>query len=143
LRTCAVLPWSNIELIGFFWTTILSKGSQFSRGLPRAWTLDQIAGIAAQYSITDAVIALPMGAMTAWSNVCHPRRVVDPHSRHPRICSPCLPNASLEGFGGIPAIRPGQPGITGWSVFGSDFRSGGGHSGVGVIFASFGGNCLV
>jgi exopolysaccharide biosynthesis polyprenyl glycosylphosphotransferase len=127
--------WSNIELIGFL-DDDLHKSGQVFGGLPVLGTLDQIAGFAAQYSITDAVIALPMGAYENLVNVCSAMQKLSIHTHViPDLFALSFPNAMLEGFGGIPAIDLGQPGITGWKRFWKrafDLAVGG----VGLVFIS-------
>lgn len=106
--------WSDIELIGFLDDDVRKVG-QVIAGLPVLGRLDQIAGFAAQHEVTDALIALPLDAYDNLVDVCRAMQKLSIRVHViPDLFALSFPNANLEGFGGIPAIDLGEPGITGW-----------------------------
>jgi exopolysaccharide biosynthesis polyprenyl glycosylphosphotransferase len=108
---------NSLELVGYL-DDNPQKHGQILAGHAVLGSLDQITAAAAQYKITDAVIALPMEAHARLVQVC---QAVQKHSIRahviPDLFVLSFPNATLEGFGGIPAIDLGEPGITGWKRF--------------------------
>jgi len=78
-------------------------------------SLDQIADIVQQHEVQDAVVALPLRAHERLVDVCNrlQRLSVRVHVI-PDLFALSFPRATLDGFGGIPVIDLGQPGIYGW-----------------------------
>jgi exopolysaccharide biosynthesis polyprenyl glycosylphosphotransferase len=107
----------SLELVGYLDDDPKKQGRRLA-GHFVLGSLDQIAAVAAEHKVTDAVIALPMEAHDRLVEVC---QTVQKHSIRahviPDLFVLSFPNAMLEGFGGIPAIDLGEPGITGWKRF--------------------------
>jgi exopolysaccharide biosynthesis polyprenyl glycosylphosphotransferase len=106
--------WISIHVIGFVDDSHDKQGRNIS-GLPVLGTLDQVEEIVAVHRVTDTIIALPMRAHERIVDVCRKlqRLSVRVHVI-PDLFSLSFPNAALEGFGGIPAIDLGRPGISEW-----------------------------
>jgi exopolysaccharide biosynthesis polyprenyl glycosylphosphotransferase len=105
--------WSNIRLVGFV-DDDLDKQGQRVRGLPVLGTLDRLQEIVESEGIHDALVALPLQAYERQIEVCTllQRQWVHVHVI-PDLFALSFPSATLDGFGGIPVIDLGQPGIHG------------------------------
>jgi exopolysaccharide biosynthesis polyprenyl glycosylphosphotransferase len=116
-NTAALLKkhaYADIHLAGFV-DDDSAKHHQSFDGLPVLGTLDQLPALLAKRRIQSAVVALPLHAHERMVNVC--RNLQELGVRVyviPDLFALSFPNASLDGFGGIPVIDLGQPGIHGW-----------------------------
>ncbi len=111
LAKCA---WANIELVGYA-DDDPDKQNQLIDGLPVLGTLNHIPIIVADYNIQDAVIALPLRAHEQLIKVCRMLQILSVQVHViPDLFALSFPSATLEGFGGIPVIDLGHPGIFGW-----------------------------
>jgi exopolysaccharide biosynthesis polyprenyl glycosylphosphotransferase len=111
LKRCS---WAAIDLVGYV-DDDPQKHERVYRGLPVLGALDQLPQIVAANSIGAAIVALPLGAHQKIVQVC--RMLQDLSVRvHviPDLFALSFPGATLDGFGGIPVIYLGEPGIQGW-----------------------------
>lgn len=93
----------------------LDKLGQQIEGLPVLGTLEQIPEIVQKHQIQDAVIALPLRAHERLVKICRLLQNVSVRIHViPDLFALSFPNATLDGFGGIPVIALGRPGIDGW-----------------------------
>jgi exopolysaccharide biosynthesis polyprenyl glycosylphosphotransferase len=91
------------------------KHQQILVGLPVLGTLDQLPGLVNDNGLTDAVVALPLQAHARLVEVCSALQEAGVHVHVvPDLFTLSFPSASLDGFGGIPVLDLGQPGIHGW-----------------------------
>jgi exopolysaccharide biosynthesis polyprenyl glycosylphosphotransferase len=105
--------WANLRLVGYADDDPAKQGRVID-GLPVLGNLDELAAITRQQQVEDVVIALPLRAherMVAVSRAMQKlgRRVYV----IPDLFMLAFPNASLDGFGGIPVIDLGQPSLHG------------------------------
>jgi len=109
--------WSGLQFVGYV-DDDLEKQSRVFSGLRVLGNLDRIAEIVAAYEIKHAVIALPLHAHERLVETCRAlqRLSVNVHVV-PDLFALSFPNATLDGFGGIPVIYLGQPSIYGWRRF--------------------------
>ncbi|MCL5951122.1 MAG: sugar transferase [Chloroflexi bacterium] len=109
--------WADIDLIGFVDDDPSKSGQQID-GRPVLGTLDQVAEIVQAGGIQDAVVALPLRAHERLIKVCQELQHLSVHVHIiPDLFALSFPNATLDGFGGIPVIDLGRPGIHGWRRF--------------------------
>ena len=91
------------------------KCQQILAGLSVLGTLDQLPELVNDNGITDAVVALPLQAHAKLVEVCGVLQEASVHVHVvPDLFILSFPSASLDGFGGIPVLDLGQPGIHGW-----------------------------
>jgi exopolysaccharide biosynthesis polyprenyl glycosylphosphotransferase len=117
VRELQKYDWADIELVGYV-DDDPEKQDQRLEGLPVLGTLERIPDIVEKYDIQNAVLALPLRAhkrLVRISKVLQDLSV----SVHviPDLFALSFPNASLEGFGGIPVIDLGQLGLSGQQRF--------------------------
>jgi exopolysaccharide biosynthesis polyprenyl glycosylphosphotransferase len=111
LKRCS---WAGIDLVGYV-DDDPQKQQRVYQDLPVLGILDQLPQIVAANGIGAAVVALPLGAHERIVQVC--RMLQDLSVRvHviPDLFALSFPSATLDGFGGIPVIYLGQPGMHGW-----------------------------
>ena len=108
---------SKIELVGYVDDDSTKQGQEFE-SLPVLGTLDQVADIVKAHHIENAVIALPMAAHERLADTCFQLQELSVHVHViPDLFALSFPGATLDGFGSIPVIDLGQPGIYGWRRF--------------------------
>jgi exopolysaccharide biosynthesis polyprenyl glycosylphosphotransferase len=109
--------WVNIEIMGFLDDDPGKRGMNY-HGVPVLGSLDQVNQIIKKYSIRDVVIALPLRAYSKLIEMCNllQKQLIRVYVV-PDLFSLSFPNASLDGFGGIPVIDLGLPGIQGITFF--------------------------
>lgn len=111
LRDCA---WADIKIVGYV-DDDPDKQNENVVGLPVLGPLAQLPHVVKTHDIQDAVVALPLRAHEQLIKTC---RVLQEMSVHvhviPDLFALSFPSATLDGFGGIPVIDLGQPGIHGW-----------------------------
>ena len=105
--------WSQLRVAGYLDDDAEKQGLDVL-GAPVLGTLDNVAEIVAQYQIQDAVIALPLHAHERLVEICDilQKLTVQVHVI-PDLFALSFPNSQLDGFGGIPVISLGMPGIHG------------------------------
>jgi exopolysaccharide biosynthesis polyprenyl glycosylphosphotransferase len=105
--------WADIDLIGYLDDDPHKQGQEFE-GVPVLNTIDQAASFLSSHKVDDAVVALPLRAHQRLVEVCD---LLQKNGIHvhviPDLFSLSFPNATLDGFGGIPVIDLGRPGIHG------------------------------
>jgi exopolysaccharide biosynthesis polyprenyl glycosylphosphotransferase len=105
--------WADFLLRGFIDDDPEKQGKVFG-GIPVLGSLDQAIEIVQRYQIRDAVVTLPMRAHDRLVEICHSLQDAGVHVHVvPDLFALSFPNAALDGFGGIPVIDLGQPGING------------------------------
>jgi exopolysaccharide biosynthesis polyprenyl glycosylphosphotransferase len=105
--------WSNIRIIGYLDDDLTKKGQNYG-DLPVLGTLDNAEKIIADYGINECVVALPLRAHERLVEIC--QRLQKMGVRVfviPDLFAFSFPNATLQGFRGIPVIGLGLPGIYG------------------------------
>ncbi len=111
LRHCA---WADLRLVGYV-DDGPGKQSRELDGLPVLGTIDQVSLLVAAHKVQDAVVALPLAAHERLVGVCRTLQALGVRVHViPDLFALSFPNATLDGFGGIPVIALGQPGISGW-----------------------------
>jgi exopolysaccharide biosynthesis polyprenyl glycosylphosphotransferase len=106
--------WVDIHVVGYVADAHDKQGNMIT-GLPVLGTLGQIGEIASFNKVTDAIVALPFHAHDRIVEVCRKLQSLSIRVHViPDLFALSFPNAALEGFGGIPAIDLGLPGISGW-----------------------------
>jgi exopolysaccharide biosynthesis polyprenyl glycosylphosphotransferase len=111
LQECA---WSDVNLVGYLDDDVGKQGKTIV-GSPVLGTLDQVVEIIKAHKVQDAIVTLPLHAHERLVSVC---RLLQEASVRvhvvPDLFALSFPSATLDGFGGIPVIDLGQPGIHGW-----------------------------
>lgn len=111
LQECA---WADIDIVGYVDDDSCKQGQRFA-GLPVLGTREHLPKIVKKYDIQDAVVALPLRAHEQLVQTCRMLQEMTVHVHViPDLFALSFPGAALEGFGGIPVIDLGQPGIHGW-----------------------------
>jgi exopolysaccharide biosynthesis polyprenyl glycosylphosphotransferase len=106
--------YENIHIVGYV-DDDLEKQGELINELPVLGTLDQVMDIVREYSINVALIALPLSAHHQLINVSQTLQKAGVRVNIiPDLFSLSFPSATLDGFGGIPVIDLGQPGIQGF-----------------------------
>jgi len=106
--------WIDINVVGFVDDALDKQGKMIS-DLPVLGTLDQVGQIVATHQVTDTIVALPMHAHTRIVDVCQKLQHMSIRVHViPDLFALSFPNARLEGFGGMPAIDLGRPGVSEW-----------------------------
>jgi len=109
--------WADLEIIGYVDDDIEKQGQRFA-ALPVLGPLEQLPYIVKAHHIQDAVVALPLRAHEQLVKTCRMLQAMSVHVHViPDLFALSFPSAALEGFGGIPVIDLGQPGIHGWQRF--------------------------
>ena len=106
--------WANISLVGYVDDDPHKQGKQFD-GMPVLGMLDHMAAIVAAHQVQDAVVALPLRAHKRIVETCQILQQLGVRVYVvPDLFALSFPSATLDGFGGIPVIDLGEPGIYGW-----------------------------
>ncbi len=109
--------WAGIELVGYV-DDDAEKLGQFYNKVPVLGTLGQIPQVVRDRGVKDAVVALPLRAHERLVETCRALQEIGVRVHViPDLFALSFPSAALEGFGGIPVIDLGQPGIHGWQRF--------------------------
>jgi exopolysaccharide biosynthesis polyprenyl glycosylphosphotransferase len=109
--------WTNLELIGFLDDDSIKRECLFE-GIPVLGTLDQAPNIVEEYSVKYAVVALPLRAHKRIIAICNLLQSLSVQVYViPDLFALSFPDATLDGFGGIPVIDLGRPGIQGLRRF--------------------------
>lgn len=107
--------WTDLQLVGFADDDQTKQGLRVA-GLPVLGTLDQLPEIVQRHGVRDALVALPLRSYERLIEAC---AMLQEQSVHvhviPDLFALSFPSATLDGFGGIPVIDLGQPGIHGVS----------------------------
>jgi FlaA1/EpsC-like NDP-sugar epimerase len=104
---------TDLDLIGFL-DDDLQKQRALIEGLPVLGTLDEVARIVQDFTVQDAVIALPLRAHKRLVEICNRLQKLSVRVHViPDLFALSFPGATLDGFGGIPVIGLGLPGIHG------------------------------
>ena len=102
----------NIQVLGFLDDDSNKVGRKIA-GYPVLGNLNQIIDLSEKLQIQDAVIALPLRAHKRIIEIAKNLQNTSVHVHIiPDLFSLLFPNASLDGFGGIPVIDLGKPGIS-------------------------------
>jgi exopolysaccharide biosynthesis polyprenyl glycosylphosphotransferase len=108
--------WADFEVVGYLDDDPGKQGQTFA-GVPVLGTLDQLALIRS-HDIKAAVVALPLRAHDRLVETCQALQKLSVHVHViPDLFALSFPNAALDGFGGIPVLDLGLPGIHGWRRF--------------------------
>jgi len=106
--------WADVNLVGYVDDDARKQGQRYA-GVPVLGGIDQMAQLVSAHHIQDAIVALPLRAQERLVETCH---ILQQHGVRvhviPDLFALSFPGASLEGFGGIPVVDLGQPGIYGW-----------------------------
>ncbi len=106
--------WDTLSITGFL-DDDPSKQNSSVDGIPILGTLEMVNQIVETQKIRDVVVALPLHAHARMIDVCRKLQAEGVHVRVvPDLFSLSFPSASLSGFGGVPLIDLGLPGIYGW-----------------------------
>jgi len=109
--------WADIEVVGYVDDDPDKQGQRFE-GVPVLGTLKQVHVLVNTYDIQDAVVALPLRAHEQLIKICRTLQGLSVRVHViPDLFALSFPSAALEGFGGIPVIDLGRPGIYGWRRF--------------------------
>jgi exopolysaccharide biosynthesis polyprenyl glycosylphosphotransferase len=104
---------ADAQIIGFLDDAAEKQGQDF-HDIPVLGTLDQIADVVAKNQVQDAVIALPSRAHERLVSICVQLQKLSVRVHViPDILEVAFPNNTLDGFGGIPVIDLGSPGVEG------------------------------
>lgn len=108
-------------VIGFVDDDVSKMGQQIA-GVPVLGTLDQIEALSQTYRVNKAIVALPLRAHERLVGICRKLQSLSIHVHViPDLFALSFPGASLDGFGGIPVIDLGQPGLFGLQRWGKRF----------------------
>ena len=92
-----------------------NKLGQEYEGVPVLGNLGMVPEIVKAHNVQDAVVALPLRAHKRLVEICTQLQSLGVRVHViPDLFSLSFPSATLDGFGGIPVIGLGQPGIHGW-----------------------------
>jgi exopolysaccharide biosynthesis polyprenyl glycosylphosphotransferase len=106
--------WADINLVGYLDDDPRKQGQRFD-GVPVLGGIDEISRIVKEYHIQDAIVALPLRAHERLVETCQTLQQLGVRAHViPDLFALSFPGAKLEGFGGIPVVDLGQPGIYGW-----------------------------
>jgi len=106
--------WADIKLVGYVDDDRDKQGKEFD-GLSVLGTLDQVSNIVQTYDVRVALVALPLQAHERLVGTCRTLQDLSVHVHViPDFFALSFPSATLDGFGGIPVIDLGRPGIYGW-----------------------------
>jgi exopolysaccharide biosynthesis polyprenyl glycosylphosphotransferase len=106
--------YADINVIGFVDDDPI-KHDQCFDGLSVLGPLDYLPTLVAERHVQHAVVALPLHAHERMVDICQSLQELGVRVYViPDLFALSFPNAALDGFGGIPVIDLGQPGIHGW-----------------------------
>lgn len=104
----------RISLAGFVDDDPTKQAMQVE-GLPVLGTVIDLPQLVSKLQVHDAVVALPLQAHEKLVGICHRLQSLGVRVHViPDLFALSFPSATLDGFGGIPVIDLGQPGIYGW-----------------------------
>ena len=104
---------TDFHLIGYLDDDPRKQGQVFDN-MPVLGTLDQVSEVVAKYDVRDAVIALPLRSHERLIKICTSLQKLSVRVHViPDIFALAFPNITLDGFGGIPVIDLGYPGVQG------------------------------
>jgi exopolysaccharide biosynthesis polyprenyl glycosylphosphotransferase len=105
---------ANIDLIGFLDDDPHKQGGRFCE-VPVMGPLADMASIVVAHRVREAIVALPLHAHKQIVSTCKTLQQLRVRVYVvPDLFALSFPSATLDGFGGIPVIDLGQPGIHGW-----------------------------
>lgn len=105
---------ADINLIGFLDDDFSKHGCCVGE-LPVLGSLDQSQEFVETYGVQDAVVALPLRAHEKLVDICETLQTLSVRVHViPDLFALSFPHSTLDGFGGIPVIDLGKPGIQGW-----------------------------
>jgi exopolysaccharide biosynthesis polyprenyl glycosylphosphotransferase len=103
----------DLQLIGYLDDDPDKQGQEIDN-LPILGTLEQVSEVVAKFHVRDAVIALPLRAHERLISICSELQKLSVRVHViPDIFALAFPSTTLDGFGGIPVIDLGVPGIQG------------------------------
>jgi exopolysaccharide biosynthesis polyprenyl glycosylphosphotransferase len=106
--------WGDFYVSGYL-DDDSTKQNKLIANLPVLGKLDQVDQVVKREKIQHAIVALPPWAHVALINICQKLQKLNVAVNVvPDLFALSFPNASLDGFGGIPVINLGQAGINGW-----------------------------
>ena len=109
--------WANLQVVGFADDATEKQGERIA-GYPVLGTLSDLEQVVANHHIHDAIISLPLRAHDRMLEVATLLQKINVRVFVvPDLFTLSFPNASLDGFGGIPLIDLGQPGLHGYRRF--------------------------
>lgn len=105
--------WASFNVVGYLDDDAQKSGREFAE-VPVLGTLDQVNEIVKTYQVKHAVVALPLRAHERLIMICKNLQQIGVQVHVvPDLFILSFPNASLDGFGGIPLISLGKPGLSG------------------------------
>lgn len=105
---------ADFEVLGFVDDDPAKRGKEFE-SLPVLGTLDEVTQLVVDREIHDAVVALPLRAHERLVSLCQVlQRLSVRVLIVPDMFALSFPSARLTGFGGIPVMDLGEPGVFGW-----------------------------
>jgi len=109
--------WINLQIVGYLDDDRKKCGCEFE-GFPVLGKLDQVAEVVQTHPVQEAIIALPLASYQVLVGICEKLQSLSIRVHViPDIFALSFPNAALDGFGGIPVIDLGQPGLQGMQRF--------------------------
>jgi exopolysaccharide biosynthesis polyprenyl glycosylphosphotransferase len=109
--------WADIDIVGYV-DDDPDKQDQSFEDIPVIGVLEQVPEIVQSLRIRDAIVALPLRAHEQLVEICSKLQKLSVRVHViPDLFALSFPSAELEGFGGIPVIDLGRPGIFGWQRF--------------------------
>ncbi len=114
VRELQKYAWADTNIIGYAVDDERKQGKELD-GLPVLGTLSDLQRLAVQHRIDAAIAALPLHAHEQLVQTCKTLQACGVRVYVvPDLFALSFPSATLDGFGGIPVIDLGQPGIHGW-----------------------------
>jgi exopolysaccharide biosynthesis polyprenyl glycosylphosphotransferase len=106
--------WKDIDIIGYLDDDPSKQGKNIE-GAGVLGTLNQAEGIVRSQNVQDAIVALPLRAHKTLVEICQTLQKLSIHVHViPDLFALSFPSSTLDGFGGIPVIDLGKPGIHGF-----------------------------
>ncbi|MFQ5743016.1 MAG: sugar transferase [Acidobacteriota bacterium] len=107
----------DLNLVGFLDDDPGKAGCSFAAE-PVIGTIDELEDVVNGHRIEEAVVALPLRAHSRVISACTALQKCNVRVYVvPDLFALSFPNSTLDGFGGIPLICLGQPGVYGWQRF--------------------------
>ena len=114
VQTLKKYAHTDLNPIGYLDDNPQKLGKEIE-GLPVLGNLNMVPAIVKSLHVQDAVVALPLRAHKRLVEICTQLQEMGVRVHViPDLFALSFPSASLDGFGGIPVIGLGQPGIHGW-----------------------------
>ena len=109
--------WADVNLVGYVDDDAAKLGQVYG-GAPVLGNLDAALELVQAHQVQDAIVALPLEAHERLVAICQVLQQSGVHVHViPDLFALSFPGAALDGFGGIPVIDLGAPGIYGWRRF--------------------------